>query len=422
MRIILSQDAIAKKKEYIAISYVWTQYDTGISCTSFIKLEKYIQQDKEKYVWWDRKSNKDLDEETKQSVIRNMSDIYYNAIEVIAIIPELELAEKITTKMCDINILEEYFSNRQVMQLYQCSRLVKLIKSEWIHRSWTLQEAAVAKRVINLDCAEEINITKIVAFVNILSYLGLRLFEDVILDGDIDNGKPNERNISAEEYNMNIIRLLNLDLSTMYDNSNLKKTIVDYLDKMRHKQLSVISAASMCLNRQMGMLNTGYEPVLGITDGRLAHADDEVPLIIWLDNSQIIDAPANMCWMPNRMLTGLHKYRNIRLGKVMSDMSLKLEEPTLAFSGSRYIAAVIGEADSKEYCTILEVTAKTSTQLYTHRIETVRTVNLNKQAYGIFSKFLNSKYSKDVIVAGNATLTVNNNSIKYTVKNRFKSR
>lgn len=125
-------------ERYIAVSYVWTQYS---SIKDIVEdMRHIIEATQIDSLWIDRVCIDQEDAQDKAREIPRMDEYYSGANLVVALVPEVRVHDGIISLPRKVVMKE---SGRDMIDLYD-----DLNSSKWMHRVWTFQEAALARRLL----------------------------------------------------------------------------------------------------------------------------------------------------------------------------------------------------------------------------------------------------------------------------------
>lgn len=281
----------SEKQTYVAVSYVWSQvHEYGGLHNMVVKIHEY---NKEKKIWIDQLSNlgKDSDSDT---IIRNMNKIYANCLYVYAVIPELEIYDK-------VNINEQRltfkYTEKQLEDI-QKHVFVRILMSKWFTRAWTLQEQVSPSKIVTSVGKDIIDITTIVKYILYMQTDGL--YKEMIIDGLYGKLKVKRIPTKNNYDNWTFDDIVQMSVYKQFKNDIGNSTIIEMF-----KSFGIFEIISMMTNRVMGELNKGFEPLQALI-GNYDIQD-------LLDNSQGYVNPAiinrssgvrvkqNKCWIPTRL-------------------------------------------------------------------------------------------------------------------------
>lgn len=349
---ITTNEAISGNYKYYAISYVWQQYQTLKKIEA--KIEEYFNlehvgdsndeqiQKRGEYgmmlIWLDRVSNRDISGVNSLEGIRVMNKVYQQAEITVALVPELndslvseEKIRKDANKLPNANAkyaidnsLEELLKKEvayigwqryviryvdKLQTLTKKSLVYSLMTSEWMRRTWTLQEQVLSSKIKTKVHDEIIDITQLVYSIismnmqvlseqNILYAVGRPMYS--YRDGKISR----ETAIEALIKNMINYRWIDADQLVNHD----YQKFINFKNKCHNSNLSILEALSATEKRIMGYENKGFEPVESLlSDNITDNMTQEYYLKTIIHNSDRSNIK-NYSWLPKRLRTEQQEY------------------------------------------------------------------------------------------------------------------
>ncbi|KAL1883309.1 hypothetical protein Daus18300_000367 [Diaporthe australafricana] len=125
-------------EKYIAVSYVWTQYSSVGDIVEDMK--HIIEATQINSLWIDRVCINQEDAQDKAREVPRMDEYYSGANLVVALLPDVDVAPGLMSLIQGTVVKT---AGNALLRLYALLR-----SSKWIHRVWTFQEAALARRLL----------------------------------------------------------------------------------------------------------------------------------------------------------------------------------------------------------------------------------------------------------------------------------
>lgn len=127
-------------ERYMAVSYVWTQYSSVEDIVE--DMRHIIEVTRINCLWIDRVCINQADPQDKAREIPRMGEYYSEASLVVALLPDVKVPARL---MSWVDGLRYQVKNagRDLLRLYD-----RLESSQWMHRVWTFQEAALAQSLL----------------------------------------------------------------------------------------------------------------------------------------------------------------------------------------------------------------------------------------------------------------------------------
>lgn len=292
-KIITTKQVVKCYERYVAISYVWADfqdieelYET-IATIYEIYTNQYMSLITEKTrIWLDRLSNINEDDYSGEMGIRDMNKVYHNAVATIALLPHRTdyltdiavqgLIENVSHNECcnrmPVSRMKKDSSGisvecgcsyvRDISELTKKTLLYYLANSNWMKRAWTYQEQLLSDVILMYNGDDQLyNITRHVRTVLLYntnsSNVNIEYNDDEISIYMVSTLPISEhvKFIGKQCANGTELKSYTHDMSKndLLFNTTQKLALSG--------SMSVVDAIVALGGRQMGEMNTGYEPI-----------------------------------------------------------------------------------------------------------------------------------------------------------------
>lgn len=308
---ILAQlDKKATIDKYVAISYVWSQYDDNDKAkTEILRMvnatqTQLIGEDTMTInkVWWDRKSNITKTGDKDYKAINRMNEIYSHASYTIALIPELDSQEENSEAAAEITDncgMKTILENIERKHIYY-----RIAHSQWFSRAWTFQEQIVSDKIYTSIHDRITDITFCVHDIIASRYMtfggtGYLWSVTEMIQGYLDKHSSNEviDSIKNELNNRDLAWIKKVIISNQDPRRERNKC--DIITRAKEGTLTFLECLKLLQSRAMGRDNEGYEPIKAICKD-ITCKRELVHLSTIAYNAGRIDYPG-LCWMPDRL-------------------------------------------------------------------------------------------------------------------------